>query len=154
MCVFGWIRWRMVRISHLARLTDFISTCMFRSCVSSGGAPTPAGTSMFTMWKICTHMKCELKHNGDMKMGHLWLIMDIYHLKLWVKHLWLGLRIMDRHALWNFFARPLWLPVTAEVLVAIWSPTTKKMATRLSCSSSWTLLICSAQARPTMPCVL
>ena len=46
-----------------------------RSCVSCGGAPTPAGTSMFTMWKICTHMKCEVKHNGDMGMGHLWLIM-------------------------------------------------------------------------------
>ena len=43
-----------------------------RSCVLSGGAPTPAGTSMFTM---CTHMKCEVKHNGDMGMGHLWLIM-------------------------------------------------------------------------------
>ena len=42
------------------------------SCVLSGGAPTPAGTSMFTM---CTHMKCEVKHNGDMGMGHLWLIM-------------------------------------------------------------------------------
>ena len=24
------------------------------------------------MWKICTHMKCEVKHNGDMGMGHLW----------------------------------------------------------------------------------
>ena len=29
--------------------------------VSSGGAPTPAGTSMFT------------KHNWDMGMGYLWL---------------------------------------------------------------------------------
>jgi len=28
---------------------------------SSGGAPTPAGTSVFT------------KHNWDMEMGHLWL---------------------------------------------------------------------------------
>ena len=35
--------------------------------VSSGGAPIPAGTSMFTK---CTHMKCEVKHNGDMGMGH------------------------------------------------------------------------------------
>ena len=33
-------------------------------CVSSGGAPTPAGTSVFTMLKICTHMKCEVKIIG------------------------------------------------------------------------------------------
>ena len=25
--------------------------------------------------KNCTHMKYEVKHNGDMGMGHLWLIM-------------------------------------------------------------------------------
>jgi len=43
--------------------------------VLSGGAPTSAGTSMFTMEKICTHMKCEVKRNGGMGMGHLWLIM-------------------------------------------------------------------------------
>ena len=42
---------------------------MASCCVSSGGAPTPAGTSMFTMRKICTHMKCEVKHNGNMGMG-------------------------------------------------------------------------------------
>ena len=24
---------------------------------------------------FCTHMKCEVKHNGDMGMGHLCLIM-------------------------------------------------------------------------------
>ena len=48
--------------------------------VSSGEAPTPAGTSMFTIWKICAHMKCEVKHNGDMGMGHLWL--------KWVGQLW------------------------------------------------------------------
>ena len=41
--------------------------------MSSGGAPTPAGTSMFTIQKISAHMKCEVKHNGDMGMGHLWL---------------------------------------------------------------------------------
>ena len=39
-CVFQWIHWRMLRVPHLARLTDFICTCMFRS-MSSGGAPTP-----------------------------------------------------------------------------------------------------------------
>ena len=37
--------------------------------VSSGGAPTPAGTSVFT------------KHNWDMGMGYLWLNgWGIYHL--------------------------------------------------------------------------
>ena len=37
--------------------------------VSSGGAPTPAGTSVFT------------KHNWDMGMGYLWLNgWVIYHL--------------------------------------------------------------------------
>ena len=42
-------------------------------CVSSGGAPTPPGTSMFTMSKMCTHMKCKVSIIGDMGMGHLWL---------------------------------------------------------------------------------
>ena len=37
--------------------------------VSSGGAPTPAGTSVFT------------KHNWDIGMGYLWLNgWGIYHL--------------------------------------------------------------------------
>ena len=50
-------------------------------CVSSGGAPTPAGTSIFTMLKFCTHMKCEVRHNWDMGMGHLWFSgWDIYDL--------------------------------------------------------------------------
>ena len=50
--------------------------------MSSGGAPTPAGTSVFT------------KHNWDMGMGYLWLNgWGIYHLMggafmtQWVGHL-------------------------------------------------------------------
>ena len=50
--------------------------------VSSGGAPTPAGTSVFT------------KHNWDMGMGYLWLNgWGVYHLMggafmaYWVGHL-------------------------------------------------------------------
>ena len=40
--------------------------------VSSGGAPTPAGTSVFS------------KHNWDMEMGYLWLNgWVIYHLMGW-----------------------------------------------------------------------
>ena len=53
--------------------------------MSSGGAPTPAGTSVFT------------KHNWDMGMGYLWLNgWGIYHLMggafmaYWVGHLWLN----------------------------------------------------------------
>ena len=49
------------------------SAILALTCVPSERAPTPAGTSdsMFTMWKkICTHMKCEAKHNRDMGMGH------------------------------------------------------------------------------------
>ena len=58
--------------------------------VSSGGAPTPAGTSMFTIWKICTHMKCEVKHNRDMGMGHLWYNgWGIYDLSMWLWQ-WVG----------------------------------------------------------------
>ena len=49
--------------------------------VSSGEATTPAGT-MF-MWKTCTHMKCEVKHHGDMGMGIPGAFMTI------VGHLWL-----------------------------------------------------------------
>ena len=50
--------------------------------MSSGGAPTPAGTSVF------------IKHNWDMRMGYLWLNgWGIYHLMggafmaYWVGHL-------------------------------------------------------------------
>ena len=50
--------------------TLFACTCMFRICLSCRGAPTPAGTSMFTTWELSTHMKCEVKHNLDM-VGHL-----------------------------------------------------------------------------------
>ena len=40
--------------------------------VSSGGAPTPAGASVFS------------KHNWDMEMGYLWLNgWGIYHLMGW-----------------------------------------------------------------------
>ena len=28
---------------------------------------------MFSMWKLCTHMMCEVKHNWDVGMGYLWL---------------------------------------------------------------------------------
>ena len=45
--------------------------------MSSGGAPTPAGTSVFT------------KHNWDMGMGYLWLNgWGIY--RLMGEHLWLN----------------------------------------------------------------
>jgi len=49
--------------------------------VSSGGAPTPAGTSVFT------------KHNWDMGMGYLWLngwgdLMCGAFVTEWVGHLW------------------------------------------------------------------
>ena len=37
----------------------------------SGGAPTPAGTSMLTMGKNCAHMKCEVKHNGGYGNGKI-----------------------------------------------------------------------------------
>ena len=70
---------------------------MQNAAVPSGGALTPAGTSIFTMWKFCTHMKCEVKHNGDMGMG---LIMggafmayngrSIYDLKVWLWLKWVG----------------------------------------------------------------
>ena len=45
--------------------------------MSSGGAPTPAGTSVF------------IKHNWDMGMGYLWLNgWGIYHVM--GEHLWLN----------------------------------------------------------------
>ena len=41
----------------------------YEGVVSSGGAPTPAGTSVFT------------KHNWDMGVGYMWLNgWGIYHL--------------------------------------------------------------------------
>ena len=57
--------------------------------VLSGGVPTPAGTPMVTMWKNCTRMKCEVKHNGDVGMEHLCLIMGgAFRVWLWLK--WVG----------------------------------------------------------------
>ena len=57
----------MLRVPYLARLTDFVPACS--EVVSSGGAATPAGTSVFT------------KHNWDMGKGYLWLNgWGIYHL--------------------------------------------------------------------------
>ena len=35
----------------------------------SGGAPTLAGTSLFTMRKICTHMEYEVNHNDIKEWG-------------------------------------------------------------------------------------
>ena len=56
--------------------------CLLGGCVSSGGAPTPACTSVLT------------EHNWDMGMGYLWLNgWGIYHLRggafmaYWVRHL-------------------------------------------------------------------
>ena len=64
------------------RITSFAPWVSYSWVVSSGGAPTPAGTSVFT------------KHNWDMGMGYLWLNgWGIYHLMggafmaYWVGHL-------------------------------------------------------------------
>ena len=64
--------WDYFQYIHL-QCTIFWFLCEPWSCVSSGGTPTPAGTSMFTMWRICTHMKCEVKM-GIWEWGHLWFI--------------------------------------------------------------------------------
>ena len=67
-----------VEVSH----NKTIQWLQSQEVVSSGGAPTPAGTSVFT------------KHNWDMGMGYLWLNgWGIYHLMggafmaYWVGHL-------------------------------------------------------------------
>jgi len=56
-CLLSWqqehwlAEWKSIIVKAL--LSNTVSS---RSCVSSGGAPTLAGTSMFTMWKkLCTH---------------------------------------------------------------------------------------------------
>ena len=70
-------------VSKLLRSTYVCRWHCHWCCVSSGGALTSAGTSMFTMWKLCTHMKCEVKNKWDMGMGHLWLNLNgwsIFHL--------------------------------------------------------------------------
>ena len=64
------LEWSNVTVTLGEKLASFLRR---GEVVLSGGAPTPAGTSMLTIWKNCTHMKCEVKHNGDMRMGHLWL---------------------------------------------------------------------------------
>ena len=50
--------------------------------------------------KISTHMKCEVKHNGDVGMGQLWLIMGgafmaynawgSYDFRVWLWLKWMG----------------------------------------------------------------
>ena len=52
------------------------SGCTSGCHMSSGGAPTPADTSICE--NFCKHMECEVEHN--MRMGHLWVI--------WMGHLW------------------------------------------------------------------
>ena len=87
--VFGWIHWKMLRVPHLARLTDFVSTCMFRSCVSSGGSTNTGWHIDVHHVKTFAHPRCEVGHNWDMEMGHLWLNgWGIYDLRVW---LWLKL---------------------------------------------------------------
>ena len=63
-------------------VVQLVVACVTAQVVSSGGAPTPAGTSVFT------------KHYWDMGMGYLWLNgWGIYHLMgrafmaYWVGHL-------------------------------------------------------------------
>ena len=70
---------KMKRTEHENGVTMTIDR---RITGTSGGAPTPAGTSVFT------------KHNWDMGMGYLWLNgWGIYHLMggafmaYWVGHL-------------------------------------------------------------------
>ena len=57
-------------VGFLTNPTTFsVQTSQSNQKLSSGGAPTPAGTSVFT------------KHNWDMGMGYLWLNgWGIYHL--------------------------------------------------------------------------
>ena len=58
----------MATLFHNCSLLGFVPLEALE-VVSSGGAPTPAGTSVFT------------KHNWDMGMGFLWLNgWGIYHL--------------------------------------------------------------------------
>ena len=70
------------RQNSLVRTCNNFQVLNYHGVVSSGGAPTPAGTSVFT------------KHNWDMGMGYLWLNgWGIYHLMggafmaYWVGHL-------------------------------------------------------------------
>ena len=75
---------RFVQLFHLwlNKLSSCSGSNGSSGVVSTGGAPTPAGTSVFT------------KHNWDMGMGYLWLNgWGIYHLMggafmaYWVGHL-------------------------------------------------------------------
>ena len=57
-------------------------------CVSSGRAPTLAGTSMFIMWKFSHIHKMWAKNMmGRMGMRHLWLTWVGYSWLKWVGHL-------------------------------------------------------------------
>jgi len=60
----------MLWIPHLARLTDLIYTCMFRSCVEWESTNTSWHIDVQHV-KLCTYMICKVRHNWDMGMGHL-----------------------------------------------------------------------------------
>ena len=57
--------------------------------------------------KISTHMKCEVKHNGDMGMGQLWLTMGgafmacngwgSYKFRVWLWLKWVGQLWQSKH---------------------------------------------------------
>ena len=96
--VHKWHAWMFALDLSMASM-NLGCTCMFRSCVEWGSTNTRWHINVHHV-KICT--QCEVKHNGDMGMGHLWLI--------WVGNLWLnGWGIYDlRVWLWLKWVGQLW----------------------------------------------
>ena len=92
----------MVRVRVRVRVrprewTRFLSFCLFlvlhvllvKLCVEWGSTNTGWHIDIHHVKNFFTHMKCEVKHNGDMGMGHLWLIMGgAFRVWLWLK--WVG----------------------------------------------------------------
>ena len=72
----------MLRVPHLARPTDFICTCLFRSCVEWG--------STNTSWHIGVHYVKSFTHTQGVKLKHngIWG-WGIYIRLRWMGHLWL-----------------------------------------------------------------
>ena len=98
----------MLRVPHLARLTDFICTCMFKSCVEWGSTNTGWHINVHHMKTLYTHMKCEVKtqwgygngafmaYNGSGTnglMGGAFMAYNgwgIYDLRVWLWLKWMG----------------------------------------------------------------
>ena len=103
-----------------ACLPDVICTCYSGSCVSSGGAPTPTGTSMFIMWTFFHAYMWDRDGGGGhswLKMGGAFVIWGIYNLNGAVMAKW-DIVLGDMLEKTLVFRESLWTPLRFTLISA------------------------------------